>query len=25
VRNYTDVRAGDLIEVFNTQEIAREL
>ena len=25
VRNYTDVRDGDLIEVFDTQEIAREL
>ena len=25
VRNYNDVRSGDLIEVFDTKEIAREL
>ena len=25
VRNYNDVRAGDLIEVFDTKEIARSL
>ena len=25
VRNYNDVRSGDLIEVFDTKEIARSL
>jgi translation initiation factor IF-2 len=25
VRNYNDVRSGDLIEVFDTKQIAREL
>ena len=25
VRNYNDVKAGDLIEVFETKEVAREL
>jgi translation initiation factor IF-2 len=25
VRNYNDVRPGDLIEVFQTKEFAREL
>lgn len=25
VRNYNDIRAGDLIEVFDTREVAREL
>jgi translation initiation factor IF-2 len=25
VRNYNDVRVGDLIEVFDTKEVAREL
>jgi translation initiation factor IF-2 len=25
VRNYNDVRPGDLIEVFETKEVAREL
>jgi translation initiation factor IF-2 len=25
VRNYNDVRVGDLIEVFDSKEVAREL
>jgi hypothetical protein len=25
VRNYNDIRPGDLIEVFDTKEVARQL